>query len=151
MTGNITPARCAGLFAAVAVALALAAPDRAGADFIAVSVGALPPPREAVAESPEEPEELEDGGPAGWRIEDCALLMLWMIIGDVPVAPLTQGNTSSGGGPGTSPGWLPGDDTGGGGDTPAHTPEPASWLLGLIGSGALGLALMRSRLRLRTC
>jgi len=148
MTRNITPARCAGLFAAVAVALALAAPDRAGADFIAVSVDALPPPREAVAEPQEEPEE---SAPAGWRVEDGALWMLWMIIGDVPVAPLTQGNTSSGGGPGTSPGWLPGDDTGGGGDTPAHTPEPASWLLGLIGSGALGLALMRSRLRLRTC
>ena len=109
---------------------------------------ALPPPREAVAEPQEEPEE---SAPAGWRVEDGALWMLWMIIGDVPVAPLTQGNTSSGGGPGTSPGWLPGDDTGGGGDTPAHTPEPASWLLGLIGSGALGLALMRSRLRLRTC
>ena len=142
MIPSLSPVRTGALFAALVLALVLI-PQCACADFIAVSVGELAPsPDQTIPDAQDEPDE-----DAAARPEDIALLMLWMIIGDVPVAPLTKGNPSghpSGNTPGgwtdfPSGGW-PGDTpSGGGGDTPAQTPEPASWLLGLVGVSALAL------------
>src|SRR5436305_1483672 len=89
MVPPTTPGRIAGLFAALGVALAVAAPQWARADWVAISVAALP--RTEVVVPQEEPDE---GAVACLRPVDASLLVLWMIIGDVPVAPLSSGNPS---------------------------------------------------------
>jgi hypothetical protein len=149
MNANTIKCLFGGLVAGLAFA-ALSAP--AHADFVATTASAgkaaLPP--STVAPGPEYGEDEADAKDVDRLSLDAPemeLALLFLLIGDVPpvnlgLAPtgtvdptpaLPGGGISSGG---------PGGDTG----TPSTTPEPAAWLLGVVGSALAGAA---SRLRRR--
>jgi hypothetical protein len=65
------------------------------------------------------------------------LMLMILIIGDVPEVTLNSTGTTN-----NQPDLTPLPDGSSGGvidsSTPSHTPEPATWLLGLLGTALLG-------------
>jgi len=116
------------------------------ADFVTVT---SPVVRACDADSPEAapaPEEEEAG--LEINVDQLGLVMLYLLIGEVPTAQLTVVVTTSQGG-----NTLPGGPGGGGSvedpvtePKPEHAPEPAAWLLGVLGGLFwAGAAVVRRR------
>jgi hypothetical protein len=76
-------------------------------------------------------------------LREIQLAMLYLLIGNVPAVNLNVSTyTTTGGTVATGGTTLPGGSDSSSGDPtlPATTPEPATWLLGMIGSSLAGLA-----------